>query len=160
MSSIKERMCNHVINDVSLNTLARRLAAADRLDLIQELALIICEKDDNELSKIEGYFNFWCVRVMINMTGNTGGFAKKYRPKQIQPDDARFDFELEYDHSLDETLSKVDSILSGLYWYKRELFKLYVQCGSFRKVQKEVGINYLSTYHTVKEVITEIKEKI
>jgi len=153
-------MCRHILNDPSLNSLAYRLAGKDKDDLIQELALLICEKTDEELSKVSEYFNFWCVRVMINMTGARGSFTKQYKTKYINPEDVNFNYGLEYDASIDDMLDRVDDILEGVYWYKRELFKLYVECGSYRKVEKEVGINYLSVFHTVKDVKQKIKKRL
>jgi hypothetical protein len=170
MSLIKERMCNHIINDVSLNALARRLAASDTSDLIQELALIVCEKDDEELIKIDNYFNFWCVRVMINMTGTRGNFTKLYRGQSIDADDAIFDSSLEYEDGVGYLSDIVYECLDDIYgkgkgdpnknFYRRELFKLYLKLGSLRKVEKEVGINYSSVYNTVKEVKQTIIEKL
>ena len=157
---MKERLCNQVLNDPSLNSLAYRLVGEDRADLIQELALIICEKEDSELEKLSQYFNFWCVRVMINMTGARGNFTKLYSKKYINVEDLNFDSEQEYDDSIDELLDRVEDILKGVYWYKRDLFKLYVQCGSLRKVEGEVGINYSSVYNTVREVKQTIKDKL
>lgn len=160
ISRVKERLCNQMINDPSLNALAYRLAGGDKNDLLQELALIICEKTDEELEKIEDYFNFWCVRVMINMTGKRGNFTKQYRPERINYEEISFYHDLEYDGEIDDVLDKVDEILKGVYWYKRELFKLYIECGSFRKVESEVGINYLSVFHTVKDVKNQLKDKL
>jgi hypothetical protein len=108
---VKERLCNQVLNDPSLNSLAYRLVGEDRADLIQELALIICEKDDSELEKLSQYFNFWCVRVMINMTGARGNFTKLYSKKYINVEDLNFDSEQDYDESIDELLDKVEDIL-------------------------------------------------
>jgi hypothetical protein len=157
---VKERLCNQVLNDHSLNSLAYRLVGEDRDDLIQELALIICEKEDKELEKLSQYFNFWCVRVMINMTGARGNFTKLYSKKYINVEDLNFDSLVEYDGNIDEILDRVDEILKSTYWYKRELFKLYVECGSLRKVQGAVGINYSSVYNTVREVKQTIIDKL
>ena len=157
---MKEKLCLHILNDPSLNSLAYRLAGDDKNDLIQELALIICEKDDKELEKLSEYFNFWCVRVMINMTGARGNFTKLYRTPYIDVNDLHFDSQMEYDGKIDELLDRIDEILEDTYWYKRELFKLYIECGSLRKVESAVGINYSSVYNTVREVKQNIKDKL
>tara|TARA_R110001606_G_scaffold204006_1_gene352047 strand:- start:2636 stop:3058 length:423 start_codon:yes stop_codon:yes gene_type:complete len=140
--------------------LAYRLAGANKKDLLQEVALIICEEEDSKLERISEYFNFWCVRVMINITGKRGSFTKLYNPPRLNKEDVNFDRNLEYNGDIDEMLDRVDKALEGVYWYKRELFKLYVECGSFRKVEKEVGINYLSVFHTVKDVKNRLKDKL
>lgn len=157
---MKEELCRKLVNDKSLNSLAYRLAGEDKKDLIQELALIICEKEDKELKKIAEYFSFWCVRVMINMTGARGNFTKKYSNAYINYEDAIFDYKQEYDADLDVVIDAIEDILDGMKWYKRDLFKLYLECGSFRKVEKEVGIDHSSVYLTVKEVKQTIKDKL
>ena len=40
------------------------------------------------------------------------------------------------------------------------LFKTYLECGTFRAVENEVGINYVSVYHTVKDVKKHIKNNL
>ena len=67
---------------------------------------------------------------------------------------------MEYDGKIDELLDRIDEILEDTYWYKRELFKLYIECGSLRKVESAVGINYSSVYNTVREVKQNIKDKL
>lgn len=162
-------MCRHIVTDPSLKSLAYNLgsrvndnigSARNRDDLLQELALIVCEMTDKEREKIYGYFNFWCVRTMINMCGKRGNFTKKYARKPINIEEAKFDIESVYDTSIDDVLDRLDEILEGVYWYKRELFKTYLECGTFRAVENEVGINYVSVYHTVKDVKKHIKNNL
>lgn len=159
---MKEKLCRQILKDPSLNSLAYRLAGDDKKDLLQELALIICEKEEQELEKISNYFNFWCVRVLINMTGNNGNFSKKYRAVRYNYEDVNFNIKQDYDHSIDDLIEKVEGILAEIAtedsrgWYKKLLFQVYLECGSLRKVEQEVGIDHSSVYLTVKEV----KEKI
>lgn len=153
-------MCLHIISDPSLKSLAYNLASKDRQDLLQELALIVCEKSDDELEKIHGYFNFWCVRTMINMCGKRGNFTKKYSDKYPDINELRFTAELEYDPSKDDMLEKVNEILEGVYWYKRDLFKLYFELGTYRAVEDDVDIDHVSVYNTVKDVEKHIKENL
>ena len=157
---MKETLCNHLLTDPSLNSLAYRLAGDDKADLMQEMALLILEESDEKIEKIANYFNFWCVRVMINITGKRGSFTKKYSKKYINAEDWYFDSQQDYDNETDEVLEKVDDILKHVYWYKRDLFKLYLECGSLRKVEAEVGIPFVSVYNTVKEVKKTIKESL
>ena len=160
--AVKERLCTQLMNDPSLNSLAYRLAGNDKTDLMQEVALLICEKTDSELHRIESYFSFWCVRVMINMTGKRGEFTKKYRNKYIDADDWHFETMQDYDHDEDEMIRKVDEVLNdaSIHWYKRDMFRLYCECGSLRKVEKEVGIPFVSVFNTVKEMREIIKERL
>jgi hypothetical protein len=140
--------------------LAYNLVEKKREDLLQELALIVCELTDEQREKIHGYFNFWCVRTMINMCGKRGAFTKKYTEKRWDVEELRFEAELVYDGDKDDMLEKVDEILKGVYWYKRDLFKLYFELGTYRAVESDVEIDHVSVYNTVNEVKKHIKENL
>lgn len=163
---MKERLCNHILTNRSLGSLAYNLVGNKKKDLMQELGLIVCEMDDKQREKIDGYFDFWCVRTMINMTSSNGHFTKLYNPRPLNPDDVNFDRVDEYDYTIDEMVNKIEGVLDEIEneqsrgWYKKELFKLYLEQGSFRKVEKDVGINYLSVFNTVKALKMEIRERI
>ena len=166
IAKVKEKLCRQILKDPSLNSLAYRLAGENKKDLLQELALIICEKDEQELEKISNYFNFWCVRVLINMTGNNGNFSKKYRAVRYNYEDVNFNIKQDYDHSTDELIERIEVILSEIAtedtrgWYKKRLFDVYLECGSLRKVEEAVGIDHSSVYLTVKEVKQKIIQRL
>ena len=151
-------MCLHIIKDPSLKSLAYNLAQKKRDDLLQELALIVCELTDEQREKIDGYFNFWCVRTIINMCGKRGAFTKKYADKYPEVEELKFQATLDYDPCKDDMLHKVDEILKNVYWYKRDLFKLYYELGTYRAVESDVKIDHVSVYNTVKDVEKHIKE--
>lgn len=164
---MKDRLCRHIMSDPSLNGLAYRLAGELKSDLLQELALIVCEKDDRELELIVGYFNFWCVRTLINMTGKRGNFTKTYNERIDDSicEHLKFLSTSEYEQWKDEAIDAVNDELDRMKknsrtWYRSEMFRFYVECGSFRKVTDEVGIPHVSVYNTVKEVREHLKEKI
>ena len=96
------------------------------------------------------------------MTGNNGNFSKKYRAVRYNYEDVNFNIKQDYDHSIDDLIERVEGILAEIAtedsrgWYKKLLFQVYLECGSLRKVEQEVGIDHSSVYLTVKEV----KEKI
>ena len=153
-------MCRHIVTDPSLKSLAYNLVEKNKEDLLQELALIVCEKTDKELENIHSYFNFWCVRTMINMCGKRGNFTKLYSTKAPDANELRFEYELEYDPSKDDMLDKVNDILEGVHWYKRDLFKLYYELGNYRAVEADVKIDHVSVYNTVRDVKNHIKENL
>ena len=49
-------------------------------------------------------------------------------------------------------LSNVKKVLDDEYWYDRRIFELYLQEGSYRKVQKLTGIGYNSVQDTVLKI--------
>lgn len=154
---MKAKLIHHLYNDSSLRTLAERLCGGLADDLIQEVGLAICEKSEQECEKLEQYFNFWCVRVMMNMCSN-GKFKKIYEDTYL--DWSELTFSYDYDKELDAKLDKVEAALKDVYWYKRELFKLYLECGSLRKVEAATGIDHCSVAATVKEVKKELSKKV
>jgi hypothetical protein len=57
-----------------------------------------------------------------------------------------------------ERLKKEDNQKGSGFPYRTELFKLYLQMGSTRKVQDNVGVNYCSVSKTVKQIKEQIKK--
>ena len=49
-------------------------------------------------------------------------------------------------------LQKVSDTLDGLHWYDKKIFELYLEEGSYRKVEKKTGIGYNSVQDTVLKV--------
>lgn len=47
--------------------------------------------------------------------------------------------------------------LNEMRFYDREIFLLYSELGSFRKVEKQTGINYVAIHRTVKKVQDELR---
>jgi len=149
------------LNDENLKTLADRLAGNFAEDIIQEVAIEICSKTDAECEKLSGYFNFWCSRMIMNMSGKRGLIRNYKKRNEVQLlTEIIADSGKEYDHEIDEAYYRTMEIIDGLHWYDRELFLLYRQEGSFRNVEKRVGINYQSVYNTVKKVKKHIKEQL
>jgi hypothetical protein len=154
---VKDELLKQLFNDPSLKGLSLKLAGELSNDLLQEIGLVVCKKTDSEIEKLSGYFNFWCVRTMMNMCSN-GKFKKNYQEGYLDYNELKFS--VDYDHEQDEQIERIESLLDGLHWYKRDLFKLYLECGSLRKVEAEVGIDHCSVSATVREVKKEIKEKL
>ena len=159
---MREKLCTRLMADRGLNTLARRVGGDMSDDIMQEVMLAICEKTDDQLKKIEAYFNFWASRVILNTStkhGRIGKYMRGDRNKKLSGN-ARAEHIDEYDHSIDMKAKEVEDILSNIYWYKRELFYTYMECGTYRKVEELTGIDHCSVYLTVKEVKNIIKNRM
>lgn len=50
--------------------------------------------------------------------------------------------------------------LEKVYWYNRDLLKLYVELGSYEAVAQEVGIPKKSVFNAVKKAKEQIKSKV
>lgn len=55
-------------------------------------------------------------------------------------------------------LNKIQKILDSLHWYDKKMFELYLQEGSYRKVEKLTKIGYNSVQDTVLKVRKIIKD--
>lgn len=152
---MKDFLCNKLLNNDSFKGLSKRLAGELHNDLIQEVALVICEKDERELKKINDYFNFWVVRTMFNMSSRS--VMSKYDQKPIEPHNL---IQFDYDHEKDKMLEAIDCELKSMYWYDRDLFLLYFEEGSLRNVEKRTGIKYGSVNKTVTKVREHLKDKL
>jgi hypothetical protein len=118
--------------------------------------LILLEYDKEKLLSIynKGYYKWFLVKTLTNQfNSNSSPFAKKYRPKEID-----FILTSDYDHNIDILIDKIDKQLNKLHWYDRELFKAYVESGSYRKLSKQTDIPFNSISRTVNYVKTYIRD--
>lgn len=150
---MREQLYRRMVNDNSLRSLARRLAGERHEDLIQEIAVVICEKDDEELRKLSEWFNFWVVRTMINMTRPRGKLSKMNPTGDVVDIDVPYE---EYDTSIDELLEKVEKELKKMHWYDRAMLLAYIEEGTVRKLSKATQI----PLNTVAKKIKEVKNVI
>jgi hypothetical protein len=148
--------------------LAQRLTGNQAPDLLQDVAVVICEKSPEELEKLNEYFDFWVSRVIMNMaskTGTTGKITNK-RKKLIVDYIVEKDVEnleetlSDYNHNIDKRHKQIETLLDEMYWYDRDMFYTYLECGSLRKVEAVTNIPYSSVFSTVNKVKKHIKEKI
>lgn len=85
---------------------------------------------DDQLERIEPYFNFWCVRTITNSAGRYGRVGKY---ATMVTDEVP---EVAEQHEETPDITP----LQFLYWYESELLKLYAELGSARKVAKAIGV--------------------
>jgi hypothetical protein len=142
--------------DKELKQICRKIGGNLAEDLFQELMLILLEYDKEKLLSIynKGYYKWFLVKTLTNQfNSNSSPFAKKYRPKEID-----FVLTSDYDHNIDILIDKIDKQLNKLHWYDRELFKAYVESGSYRKLSKQTDIPFNSISRTVNYVKTYIRD--
>lgn len=114
-----------------------------------------------------GAAQFWVIRTMLNSwRSTTSAFFKIYRGQFEQislesylADDN--DIEDEGGENLEEMAKKIESELAKLYWYDRELFKLYSDGGhTISSLARETKIPRTSISLTINRVKSHIKTKI
>jgi hypothetical protein len=134
-------------------------------DLRQEVALIVLEYDQDKLTELVGkgkqVYKFWIVRICCNQTNTKfGKFGRMY--KSIIPVEDVMKFVAEEEEVTDNQ-HIVDGILANmqkLYWYDKEILKLYIELGSVRKVSAYLGIPHTSIFMTIKNIRKCIKQSL
>ena len=142
--------------DKELRQICKKIGGNLSDDLFQELMVILLEYNETKLVDIynKGYYKWFLVKTLTNQfNSNSSPFAKKYRPKEID-----FILTSDYDHNIDILIDKIDKQLNKLHWYDRELFKAYVESGSYRKLSKQTDIPFNSISRTVNYVKTYIRD--
>jgi len=132
-------------------------------DVSQEVILSFLELDQEKQRQIieGGYLEFWAIRAAMFTNSNTGKFGKYFSRhfedlKQIENRN-KIDIHDRIDAKI--LLEKVTKELDAMYWYDRELFRIYLEEGSLRKVEKATGIQFTSVKTTVDKVRKKIKQK-
>jgi hypothetical protein len=165
---------NKIISDLfvskEFNDCIRKMEPIDlQDDLRAEVALILCEHSDEKIISIynshPNALKYYTVRIILNLIkSNTSPFYKKYRQPVGQFND-------EYDHSddnenIDIRLAnelkeeKALSIIDSMYWYDKEMIKLYMETGNYRKMQKVTGIPWGSCYDTIQMALNKIRYEL
>lgn len=122
-------------------------------DLFNELLCIIGEYDNKKLNKLveKKALKFYFIRICLNQwRSNTSPFYKKYKKdnqEKLDYETEMTDISNEVEEEIfyeptweDKVKSIVEEKLSTMHWYKRELFNLYVDLGSYRAVSEETDI--------------------
>lgn len=150
-------------SDKNILAIARTYAGEYADDVIQDALIVMLEMDKDKLEKIQsdGAMLYYMHGVISNLS------KQIHKKNQIADSNLMYGLELshvpeiEADTSLEEKAMDILDILypedSKEYPYDRNLFLLYCELGSVRKVQDTTGINYCSVYRTVKEVRDEIR---
>ena len=157
---MKEKAVIDLLGDESLNSLAVKIAGSHSDDLIQEVALLLLEMDQEKWETINdaGYLRWYVVRTMINMaTSSRSTFARKYELHQPKPQLKDIPEEEGYDFEKEADISLLEEILEEYHWYDRDMLRLYLKEGSYRKVSKVTNIPFKSVGNTVKKTIDNLR---
>ena len=55
---------------------------------------------------------------------------------------------------------RIVDILNKMYWYNRDLTKLYFKLGSYREIERQVGIPWRSCYDTIEYTLNMIRYEL
>lgn len=153
-------------------------------DLKAEVGLILCEMPEDKINGLweRKELKFYTVRIILNLVKSSSSpFYKKFRGKadMIIADNYFSDIFAKADYFSDTQAKLFNNIQSSLvhedydpikdiaiaeidnlYWYDREVLKLYAEHGTYRKVEEVTGIPFESIYKTVKKGCIQIRKKV
>jgi hypothetical protein len=151
-------------------------------DLRSEVMMVLLETDEAKLKGMHerGELKFYTVRVILNMIqSKTSAFYRKYRhlnkmfledPNDIARDRQKFQIVAQADPPAvlvdDERVIKelkeerAMVAINDLYWYDREMIRLYMRLGNYRAIEKDTGIPWESCYSTIKKAIKKIRNEL
>lgn len=166
---IRNKIISDLFTSKEFNDCIRKMKPVElQDDLRAEVALILCEKKDDfiiSLANNGDALRYYTVRIILNLIqSNTSPFYKKYR----QPVCEFVDMHERKDATEDEDVrilkelkeEKVLQIIEELYWYDREMLKLYMEKGSYRDMQKATGIPWGSCYDTIQMALAKIRYEL
>lgn len=149
--------------DARLKSFARKYAGDYADDLIQDAILILLQLEKGRVEEIheKGSLRAYAQQIIYNIRHGNG--------KSETVTDIEHITGSEFDHIQDEPYHEpetdprfkaVNTKLKSMYWYDRDMFMLYCDMGSCRKVANATGINYLSIHRTIKKVKDELRADI
>ena len=143
--------------------------ARDGDDALQELMVWIFEMPEEKLNKIYdgGGLLWYCIRSLsLMLNSKNSRYYYKYRKfyelvdSNIQVGNVR-DVSHDNQTAKYKLLQDIDDIVEDLYWYDKELFKLYYYSGNtLHGLAEQTGISRTSIFNTIKRVKEYIKKEI
>lgn len=137
-----------------------------RDDLKAEVTLILLETEEKKLIEIHaaGALKFYTVRIIMNLIqSKTSLFYKRYRQQVAEITD-RFLADEDQDYEERANREEIEDLaiseIDNLYWYDRDIVKLYMRVGNYRAIEKDTMIPYSSAYKTVQRSLEKIKQKV
>lgn len=154
-------------------------------DLFQHIWVMILELDHERLETIynKGYLQFYIYRMIVNEHKNPNNKFLKQLGRECKLDyvldgqkkmhnrgeDFRYsggaienisfedgEYNKDADCEFERSVKQINNELDKMYFYDREVFKLYLEHKSVRKVEAKTGIKYGAVHQTV----TKVKKRI
>lgn len=154
-------------------------------DLKMEVITTVCEWPEERVVGLHErkQLEFYVARVIINhITNKSHQFYKKYRTqfdeyveheylssnrqyfnREVANQVGKAHIENDVDLADRETKEAMEDIaineIEGLYWYDQEMVKLYYKLGSYRAIEEQTGIPFISCYKTIQKAFATIRNK-
>jgi processive 1,2-diacylglycerol beta-glucosyltransferase len=154
----KDKIIHYASRD-KYKSICLRLTKDQQLadDLFQEFMLVLLQYDERKLSEIRQPDAF-LFRILKNMAcSSTSDFYKRYK-RAIDQNSFK---EYMGIRSLRSSGNKnFTSAFHSLYWYDREILKLYAETGSAAAISEKLRIPYKSLQRTVAQAKQKIKTRM
>ncbi len=166
MLTVKE-IVESIAKDKEYTNMCSKICPDYTDDLWQEALLILLEYDKDKLIGIykNGRLKFFVCKILMNQAhSSTSPFHKKYRMREdLYVSDITYEsYDFSKDKLIDNCLSEISiyGAENDNNWYRSELFKLYMQEGSMRKLSNKTGIPVMSIQRSLNEFKTDIKQRL
>lgn len=157
---MRSKILTEFYNSVEVNDAISKMHPVElQEDLKGELFLILAELPEEKLIGLyeAKQLRFYVVRVMLNLVRSTDKkFYAKYR-NFVEYEEREIADESQADPT--EFISKY---FEGLYWYEKELLRLYTFefNRNARQLSRATGIPYMSIIRTLNKTKQDLKSKI
>jgi hypothetical protein len=131
-------------------------------DLTAELSLILLETDPERIIQLHQNkkLTFYTVKIILTLAySKTSSFYKKYRLVYTEFIDRGYID----DHSIIDIKERQERALSEierLEWYESEMVKLYLECGTYRNMNKATRIPVMSCFKAINGAVKKIQKAI
>ena len=160
---MKNKILSELANNEKLRLQAFKVCRGNDLwkDVISEMLLYLAEMPEGKLERLyeKNELLPYCFKMIwLSVNSKTSPFYKKYLKLQEIPKEDFCDF--------DVTSILINEVLDDLEKKRKNyptdinLYRLYLQFRSLRKVEAETGIPHSTIAHIVNRVTEEIKELI
>ncbi|CAB4137229.1 hypothetical protein UFOVP316_27 [uncultured Caudovirales phage] len=160
MIDLRSKILTEFYNSIEVNDAISKMHPIElQEDLKGELFLILAELPEEKLIGLyqAKQLRFYVVRVMLNLVRSTDKkFYAKYR-NFVEYEEREIADESQADPT--EFISKY---FEGLYWYEKELLRLYTFefNRNARQLSRATGIPYMSIIRTLNKTKQDLKSKI
>lgn len=177
LSVLKERIATYIYNSPNFYSGCKAITRNNvelANDLMQETIIIVMNKPHAILLKFDGdkkqlQYCFFANAYMQYIQKNSD-FYRTYR-RSITDEMSRTyystiteRYEPKYDYQYKQATNIINQQLTmpqtSMEFYHAKLFELYIECGSFRKAAKEIGIPAMSVFQGVKQFRDKLKKLV
>lgn len=131
-------------------------------DLYQELVITLLEYPEEKIFRIPNVnqAKYFIIGILCNQVhSNRSSFHKTYRTSI--PFEERFiEKTEEYDYFTDKRIEEVEKAIESEHWFDKELFKLYLNQGTYDNIEKKTGIDRSFVFRTIKKTKQRIINKL